>query len=79
MNFKEHLGSIMLFSGSTNPPNWMNCEGQTLNITEYLILFSIMGNKYGGNGHHTFVLPKLSNVGPARYIICKEGIFPIGG
>ena len=77
MDFNEHLGSIMLFSGSTNPPNWVNCEGQTLQIAEYQALFTIVGDKYGGDRRKTFGLPKLSNIGPARYIICKAGRFPV--
>ena len=41
------------------PQNWAFCEGQTLNITDYPSLYSLIGTTYGGNGVHTFNLPDL--------------------
>ncbi|PCJ81111.1 MAG: hypothetical protein COA49_06560 [Bacteroidetes bacterium] len=39
--------------------NFMNCDGQLLNISNYTALFSVLGTTYGGNGMTTFALPDL--------------------
>lgn len=38
----------------------MFCYGQILQIQEYTALFSVIGNRFGGNGSSTFALPNLS-------------------
>lgn len=53
------MGSIMLFAGNFPPRGWMYCQGQTLQITQYQALFSLLGTYYGGNGTTTFQLPDL--------------------
>ncbi len=49
----------MLFAGNFAPLNWALCNGQTLSISQYQALFSILGTTYGGNGTTTFQLPDL--------------------
>jgi microcystin-dependent protein len=53
------LGEIRIFGGNFAPQGWALCNGQTLAINQYTALFSILGNRYGGNGQTTFCLPNL--------------------
>jgi len=53
------MGVIKAFAGNFAPVNYMLCQGQTLNISQYTALFSILGTTYGGNGTTTFMLPNL--------------------
>lgn len=54
------LALVTPYAGQTPPANWMLCQGQVLQISEYEELFSLIGNTYGGDGNRTFALPNLS-------------------
>jgi microcystin-dependent protein len=54
-----YIGEIRMFAGNFAPRGWMLCNGQTLPISQYTALFSILGTTYGGNGVSTFQLPNL--------------------
>ena len=56
-----YVGEIRLFAGARNEPpaNWMFCEGQSLSVNNYQLLFSLIGVTYGGDGVTTFKLPDL--------------------
>jgi microcystin-dependent protein len=41
------------------PQGWLPCEGQSLQIMQYEVLFSLIGTTYGGDGQTTFNLPDL--------------------
>jgi microcystin-dependent protein len=60
------LGEIKLFAGNFAPKGWYTCEGQTLNISQYTALFSILGTTYGGDGMTTFKLPDLRGAFPTQ-------------
>lgn len=74
------LGEITIFGGTFAPRGFAYCEGQLLPINQYTALFSILGNRYGGDGRTTFALPDLKNaeksLNGARYIIALQGIYP---
>jgi microcystin-dependent protein len=74
------LASIILFGGNFAPRGFAFCEGQTISISNYTAVFSLVGTTYGGNGTSTFALPDFreaeKSLGGARYIIALEGIFP---
>jgi microcystin-dependent protein len=53
------LGEIRAFAGNFAPSGWFLCQGQTLPISQYQALFSILGVSYGGNGSTNFQLPNL--------------------
>jgi microcystin-dependent protein len=53
------VGEIRMFGGNFAPAGWMFCEGQLLPITEYEVLFNLIGTTYGGDGQTTFALPDL--------------------
>jgi microcystin-dependent protein len=42
---------------SRDYPGWLECDGRTLNISEYRALYSVIGTTYGGDGVTTFRLP----------------------
>ncbi|HEX6428460.1 MAG TPA: tail fiber protein [Niastella sp.] len=55
----DYLGEIRIFSGNFAPANWALCQGQVLNISDYSLLYSLLGTRYGGDGVTTFCLPDL--------------------
>ena len=74
------IGDIVLFPYSNFiPMGWMSCEGQVLQVAQNQALFSLIGNKFGGNGTTTFALPDLRNAIPLngmKYFIATAGIYP---
>lgn len=53
------LGEIRMFAGNFSPDGWSLCNGQLLPISQYTTLFSILSNRFGGDGQTTFALPDL--------------------
>lgn len=53
------IGMIMLWPVPWVPQGWLACEGQTLPVSEYMALYSLIGPTYGGDGVNTFKLPDL--------------------
>jgi len=54
-----YVGEIRMFGGNFAPSGWLFCEGQLLPISQYDVLFSLIGTTYGGDGQSTFALPDL--------------------
>ena len=61
-----YVGEIRMFAGNFAPQGWMLCQGQTLAITDYDVLFNLIGTTYGGDGQTTFNLPNLSSRVPVH-------------
>ena len=55
------MGSIDLLPLNWAPLNWMLCQSQTLAISSYTALFSLLGTSFGGNGTSNFQLPNLQS------------------
>jgi microcystin-dependent protein len=53
------IGEIDLFPYNFAPENYLHCNGQTLNVSQYQALYSLISNIYGGNDPNTFMLPNL--------------------
>jgi microcystin-dependent protein len=71
---QPYVGEIRMFAGNFAPQGWMLCQGQTLAISEYDVLFQLIGTTYGGDGQTTFNLPDLRSRVP-----CHQGSgFAIG-
>lgn len=70
------IGTITLFSGIFTPKDFYECDGRILLIKENVALYSIIGNKYGGDGNATFKLPQLQAPNDMKYIICYNGLYP---
>jgi microcystin-dependent protein len=56
---EPYIGEIMFVASSYCPPSFMEADGRTLPIHQYVALFSLLGTRYGGNGQTTFKLPNL--------------------
>jgi len=54
-----YVGEIRMFAGNFAPSGWFFCDGSILSISEYEVLFTLLGTTYGGNGTTTFALPDL--------------------
>ena len=78
--YEPYLGDIMCFSFPFDPMYWMECNGQTLNITSNQALYTLIGITYGGNGSTTFCLPNLNGSsrqnGNMKYYIAVQGVYP---
>ena len=53
------IGEIRMFSFGRTPQNWQACDGSLLSISEYEVLFMLIGTTYGGDGQNTFAVPDL--------------------
>lgn len=65
------VGEIRLFPFGFVPQGWLPCDGRELRIQQYVALFSIISNKFGGDGRTTFHLPDLKGavaLGPSADI-----------
>lgn len=73
------LGEIELFPYGFAPVDWTLCNGATLTVQNNEALFSLLGNKYGGNGTTNFAVPNLLGAEPVpytNYYICMSGLYP---
>lgn len=56
---QPYVGEIRLVGFNFEPVGWLFCEGQLLPISEFEVLFNLIGTTYGGDGENTFALPDL--------------------
>jgi microcystin-dependent protein len=56
---QPYVGEIRLVGFDFAPVGWMTCQGQLLAISEYEVLFNLIGTTFGGDGQETFNLPDL--------------------
>lgn len=54
-----YVGEIRLVAFNFAPVGWLLCQGQTLPISGYDVLYALLGTTYGGDGQTTFNLPDL--------------------
>lgn len=71
---EPYVGEIRMFAGTFAPREWRFCNGDLISISEYDVLYSLLGTTYGGDGQQTFALPDLRG----RLPIGQSGIYPIG-
>jgi microcystin-dependent protein len=55
------VGEIRLVGFTFAPTGWALCNGQSMPIAEYEVLFTLIGTTYGGDGITTFNLPNLQS------------------
>ena len=53
------VGEIRLFAFPRIPNGWLACDGSLQSISNYEVLYTLLGTTYGGNGVSTFGLPDL--------------------
>jgi microcystin-dependent protein len=77
-----YVGQVLLVGFNFAPLGWAPCDGRLLSISEYQILYSLLGTTYGGNGQTTFGLPDLRGrtaigLGPSKsgsnYVLGQNG------
>ena len=56
---QPYVGEIRMFGGNFAPAGWAFCDGSVLPISQYEVLFNLIGTTYGGDGQNTFALPDL--------------------
>jgi microcystin-dependent protein len=73
------LGGLLLLPYEAPLPQGLQpCNGQMLQITQNTALYSLLGNRFGGDGKQTFALPNLGSAAPAKfnYYIAVQGVLP---
>ena len=72
------MGQVILTASDSVSAGGVPANGQILAISQYSLLYSLIGVTYGGNGTNTFALPDLRSITPNNmtYSICIEGIYP---
>lgn len=58
------IATILPWPIAKVPRNWALCDGTVLNIQTNAALYSLIGNRFGGDGKTTFALPDLRNMLP---------------
>lgn len=53
------VGEIRQAGFNFAPPGWLLCQGQVVPISQFDILFTLIGTAYGGDGVSTFGIPDL--------------------
>jgi microcystin-dependent protein len=61
-----YIGEIKIFCGNFAPVGWLMCDGSLLPISQYDVLFNLIGTTYGGDGQNTFAVPDLRGRFPAH-------------
>ncbi len=70
------IGEIKMAGFDYAPRNWALCDGQELQRKQNQVLFSLIGNTYGGDGVNTFRLPDFRG----RVPVCAgDSYFPYQG
>jgi microcystin-dependent protein len=54
-----YVGEIRMFGFGRVPNGWFSCDGSLQPISEYEVLYTLIGTTYGGDGQSTFALPDL--------------------
>lgn len=70
------LATVMYFAGSFVPEGWAPCNGALLSIQQNQALYSLLGNKFGGDGVHNFNLPTIPDLDGLKAMICVQGVYP---
>lgn len=73
------LGEIRMFPFAFAPHGWAAANGAMLQVNQNQALFSLLGNRYGGDGKATFALPDLRGRAPVHFGTApNRPTYPIG-
>lgn len=53
-------GEIRMFPFGYAPIGWLACNGQQLSLSQYQVLYTLLGIRFGGDGRTYFNLPNLN-------------------
>jgi microcystin-dependent protein len=56
---EPYVGQILAVGFNFAPVGWLPCNGQLVSISEYEVLYNVIGTTYGGDGINTFGIPDL--------------------
>jgi microcystin-dependent protein len=78
--YMPFIGQIEIFPSNFTSVGWIPCNGGVVPIKKNVPLFSLIGNKFGGDGFSNFAVPDFRDV-PAdmgkAYYIAALGIYPV--
>jgi microcystin-dependent protein len=60
------VGQVIAVGFNFVPQGWLACDGSTVPISNYDVLYALIGTTYGGNGTTTFGLPDLRGRSPVN-------------
>lgn len=74
------IGEVMIVGGNYCPKNWVEANGQVLDINQFPTLYSLLGDTYGGDGRTTFAIPDLRgretiHTGQPGQIYYAQGVY----
>lgn len=69
-----YVGQMQQFGTNWCPDGWLRADGSLVSISQYEVLYSLIGTTYGGDGQTTFALPNLQD----RWPIGWSSTNPIG-
>jgi len=74
------MGEVVWTASESAPSDGIKADGRVLPIRNHPGLFSLIGNKFGGDGRMTFALPDLTDTPPAERgltpVVCNRGLHP---
>ena len=73
-----YVGEIRMFGANFPPYGWLLCQGQRLPMSDYEMLFNLIGTTYGGDGVSTFQLPDLRGRVPIHTGNQQGNIYVLG-
>ncbi|WP_298327488.1 tail fiber protein [Asticcacaulis sp.] len=56
------IGEVRAFPYSFVPQGWLECTGQELAVSQFQILYAVIGNTWGGTANTSFKLPNLQGI-----------------
>jgi len=73
-----YIGELRLFAFQASGGNWLPADGRFLPISQYQVLFTLIGNRFGGDGQTNFALPDYRSMAPSgsSWSICYNSIYP---
>jgi len=72
------VGELMLLPFDVTAQSLRLCNGDLLQVEQNKALFSLLRNRFGGDGQKTFALPDLRVAAPPKfnYYISLQGMLP---
>lgn len=53
------IGQVIETAFTWEMQDWAICDGRLLQVKQFQALYSLLGNRYGGDGINTFAIPDL--------------------